>query len=583
MPRRTHGLVSRHGRHKQASVNLNAAGLELIGDDVSANPAFAVRKLSATSSQNAVNLISYWTDCAAEPQCNAGFTLWTTGHGKVYDADKGVYTGDGCHGGGKGFNRGLCVESDVQAVNCQWYGKAKGCSQTCPAGTILLAQNTHISGASTGCKTGHFSSYCCEEIYTNSLAVCPQTNVNNALTGGLGVVRKDATSVRLLKDAPDLSTFQECFWAIVGFLSLVAAGNYLVNNIPGHWNANGQFQPQHNRIYPASVTSQACTTTTTSHTTITTLTSSPKTVTCDGNRYPQACAHYSSVIDLHQYSTLICPVNKLVSRTATSTWNEQHVNAWRSWVPNLPARYNWNHCDRHEYPPFAYVERTGSPYTQWIRLLPSSENRGGGPITSSTCTEIVSTIYTLNGLVMEFTNVQGYSMSDNPCLPVVITDDPGFALFTNDPWYVAVQQQHNSAAYALPPVAALTQGKTAPRIGRNIAKRESSDFWVVDEGNSSRQATPEEVFEDMGLIRCESTDCEKELKEMGLLRDHGHDRDASDTTSSAPVVLTTPLEATPGSRTDSRKVVVPSQPIETGRGARNHLERHRRSGTSHHH
>ncbi|RAK75242.1 putative class V chitinase, partial [Aspergillus fijiensis CBS 313.89] len=111
---------------KQASVNLNAAGLELIGDDVSANPAFAVRKLSATSSQNAVNLVSYWTDCAAEPQCNAGFTLWTTGHGKVYDADKGVYTGDGCHGGGKGFNRGLCVESDVQAVNCQWYGKAKG-------------------------------------------------------------------------------------------------------------------------------------------------------------------------------------------------------------------------------------------------------------------------------------------------------------------------------------------------------------------------------------------------------------------------------------------------------------------------
>ncbi|KAL6228911.1 hypothetical protein BDW75DRAFT_246204 [Aspergillus navahoensis] len=534
---------------KAAVVSLNAGGLELIGDSVTSNPSYAISKLSTTSSQNSVNLLAYWTNCSPNPQCNAGYSLWTLGHGKVYDADKGIYTADGCHGGGNGFNRGLCVESDVQGINCQWYGKPKGCSQTCPSGTILLSKNTHVGGAKSGCKSGHFSSYCCESITTNILDTCPQSNANNALTGGLGIIRKDASSVELFKDDSSITTIQECATLLAGFLALVATASFILNIIPGHWSSNGIFTPIANLAYPQAA-KKVCTTTTTTHTTITTLLpAAPSHVTCDGDKYPQACGHYSSVIYQNGYATLTCPVDKMKNRKAPGVWSKQHIEVWRYWVPHLPKSEGQDKCNRDEYPPFAFMEATGG-YNQWIRFLPATQNQKagqlwkkvcakndketkteGGPIVSSTCTEVVSTIYSVGAMVMHFTNVASDYISANPCLPE-ITDDPGFALETNDPWYAAnILKGYNSAAYKKAPVAALTRGKTAPRFW-STAKRWTGldqdgpldlDFdpedMVIDEGNISRRATPGEIYEELNMIKCESDDCKQELEAVGLSYD----------------------------------------------------------------
>lgn len=67
-------------------VNVATSGLSTIGDDVSSNPTYALKKVEAASVQNTVGLVTYWSDCAAQPSCNDGFNMETTGHGKVYDA-----------------------------------------------------------------------------------------------------------------------------------------------------------------------------------------------------------------------------------------------------------------------------------------------------------------------------------------------------------------------------------------------------------------------------------------------------------------------------------------------------------------
>lgn len=102
----------------------------------------------------------------------------------------------GCHGGGTGYNRAFCVESDVQLNNCFWVGTPKDCKQTCPSGMILLTQNTHIAGFKTGCKNGNFSSFCCESITANSLISCGRSNIDNLLTGGLGIQRKSVEEIQ---------------------------------------------------------------------------------------------------------------------------------------------------------------------------------------------------------------------------------------------------------------------------------------------------------------------------------------------------------------------------------------------------
>ncbi|KAJ5538234.1 hypothetical protein N7494_007713 [Penicillium frequentans] len=587
---------------KEALVDLSTSGLKLLGDDVSSNPSYALDKLSAISSQNSVNLYSYWTACSAAPQCNAGYSQWTLGHGKVYDADKGIYTADGCHGGGNGYNRALCVEADVTGVNCKWYGKPGGCSQTCPSGTILLAQNTHVGGAKSGCKSGHFSSYCCESITTNIIDDCPQSNANSIFTGGQGIIRKDASSVQLYKDDSSLSTLTECLFPLAAFTLFVLGAGYIMNSIPGQWSSSGLFTPQSNRAYPAAAVARPCTETVTIHTTVTSVTSSPSTVTCDGDKYPQACAHYSSVSYWNRYSTLRCPVDKMSKRKLPDVWSKEHLRSWLLWVPPFAKSLGVDKCNRDEYPPLAFMESTGTTYTQWLRFVPESQNKGagqlwknicndfkketkleGGPITSSTCTEIKSTVYTVNAMVMHFTNMPYDDLlADNPCLPE-ITHDYGFALMTNDRWYgVNYLQGHDSAAYAMDPEAALTQGLKPPRkkpakrsLGYGIDEPISFDFnpedIILDEGNSSRRVTPEELYE-LGLLKCESDNCVKEREALEIPYD-----EQDDAKIDMPLLATTSESAstTSGLPTDSRNSARAAYPVETGKSS-SHLKHGRR-------
>ena len=67
----------------ESSNNLNLNGLREIGDAVDTNPIYARQKLAATYAQNTINLLTFWTDCSANPTCPDGFKILTTGHGKV--------------------------------------------------------------------------------------------------------------------------------------------------------------------------------------------------------------------------------------------------------------------------------------------------------------------------------------------------------------------------------------------------------------------------------------------------------------------------------------------------------------------
>lgn len=63
--------------------NLNLNVLRNIGDPVDSNPLYARHKLGATTEQNSVSLLTFWTDCSSNPTCPEGFKALATGHGKV--------------------------------------------------------------------------------------------------------------------------------------------------------------------------------------------------------------------------------------------------------------------------------------------------------------------------------------------------------------------------------------------------------------------------------------------------------------------------------------------------------------------
>lgn len=279
------------------------------------------------------------------------------------------------------------------------------------------------------------------------------------LSGGLGTTIDDVTSVQRYKDDPTLETEIECLAATIGYLALIGTANYILNRLPGYWQYIPQlgtfWRPISNLVYPQPAP-QVCTTTVTSTQKETRVTNNPKITTCDGNKYPQACRHYSSVINVNQgLDTLVCPVESIEGskRPITKVWNGEHNQAWLYWVPHLPGykpgpKFGYtDKCNRDEYPPFAFLEADGANYAQWIRFLPGSENQGagqlwkgvcktpksqvnpvqGGPINDKTCTEITSITYTVNAFVMSFTNIPAGDdgLAANPCLPE-ITDDPGW-------------------------------------------------------------------------------------------------------------------------------------------------------------
>jgi chitinase len=116
-------------------------------------------------------------------------------------------------------------------------------------------------------------------------------------------------------------------------------------------------------------------------------------------------------------------------------------------------------------------------------------------------------------------------ITQNPCWPSTLVPDPGFALLLQDPWYNlhANDRLEGQYYYSEPPGPFYTQGKV-PRFGYN--KRDGlvdmdgenvdPDEIIVNEGNSTRKATDEELLERFGYLRCADGDCAAEREALGL-------------------------------------------------------------------
>ena len=115
----------------------------------------------------------------------------------------------------------------------------------------------------------------------------------------------------------------------------------------------------------------------------------------------------------------------------------------------------------------------------------------------------------------------GDGLEANPCWPERLLQDPGFALLTDDPYYLAHLDAsvyaHNNYPDQIP--QNMLKGNS-PQPG--YRKRDSNqhtldpDNWVYSDGNSSRPVTEEELNQVLGIERCSSGDCEKEMHKLGV-------------------------------------------------------------------
>ncbi|MCJ1394843.1 hypothetical protein MMC18_007723 [Xylographa bjoerkii] len=566
----------------EAQSNLALGPLRAIdGDQVDQNPAYARAKLAAAVVSNNIQLITFWTRCSQfAPICGVGFKTLTWGRGNIFDADG--LSASACQYAG-GFRRALCIESNVEIGDCQWFGTPSACLQGCPPGYEQVARNSQPEGR-INCQPGHFASYCCRGLYVlqSNAQVCPTTYNSIQLSGGLS--SRSANGLLILRDSPyaltpesglgDIGTTEECGYqaggVIIGgpggFISNIGAvqalpGGALPNILTGDWvqdpNYSGRyvFQLVNNAPYPTSIstgTQVSCTATSTVTSTTYTY-HSTITKSCDGSKYPQACQHYSSVMRAvpglgTQQSCTYPLLPASIPRPEVSAWNAQHAKDWISWIPYFRGTQI---CQRDEYPPALFLQGSRGA---WIRYLPQSQNAGAGQLwrklcdtappsssninagetASGVCYSSMTLTISLKVMDMQFTNMPNQAddgIDVNPCYPMLIASDPGFALLTDDVWYGAqphLQFSHYTTLYSASPPATLTVGKGSPprtsRSGvpfkRDLALQEAvftdPDNIVVDTGNSSRRPDMAELWQHFGLLRCGDQDCAKEKEVLNV-------------------------------------------------------------------
>ncbi|KAL2755812.1 glycoside hydrolase family 18 protein [Sodiomyces alcalophilus JCM 7366] len=306
---------------------------------------------------------------------------------------------------------------------------------------------------------------------------------------------------------------------------------------------------------PDTVTT--CTNTTTVHTTTTT--STTVTRTCDASKWPQACHHYNSVArnmwassqnPANGQNELLCPHIKPTSRRSLpDMWNVQH-EGWKSWLPKAPPGVRRG-CERDEFP---FIRFYGYPgiTTQYLRVLPGPQNGAAGivlvqrvcsntmPSTVSTkditadpsqnCYLTIETKRTQIVLSISYSNwdddwdntvIWDDMLRQNECLPSLNFNDQGFALMTDDPWYTTGSGSAGVPYdYRLEPPLSVIQGVTPHRVvNSNIRFSEEDGLGIVEDRNSSRKATPEELMEHLGILPCLSPNCRDEKAALGLDED----------------------------------------------------------------
>ena len=324
----------------------------------------------------------------------------------------------------------------------------------------------------------------------------------------------------------------------------VLAGHvFPIQRLPGHGSTDPEFMNS-----AAGNKRNRCLRATTSYETTTNHVLSTTTRTCSGNRHSQACFHYQSVIREHpDYGRLTCPYSKAfpAPRPAVALWDDQHNGNWITGWMQQPGLF----CQRDEYPPADIWQDRGGQ--QWIRFIPRADNVGAGAaLFGGLCsdparshlvnersirdwqqgnrkTELWSrtVAVTRSVLVLNFANMQPWAddgIPNNPCYPSTLVDDPGFALLWDDQWYDRPLPRNffPTTSYAQPPGPRVTRGKQ--RKSGYFEKRivESNqlhpDEIFFDDGNFTRQATDQELFEKFHLIRCKHEDCASERKVLGI-------------------------------------------------------------------
>lgn len=257
----------------------------------------------------------------------------------------------------------------------------------------------------------------------------------------------------------------------------------------------------------------------------------------------QACLHYSSVISRRPaLKRLTCDGKDGINiREVRNAYSTDHKTEWINGHMQGGVV-----CERDEFPPAVIWQ--GRDRNVWIRLQPASHNNQAGKMFMGVCDDKVETrtvkrlrqrVVCNNGQVieswdhtkhpqlqvfsLEFSNMPGNivdaGITANPCWPKDLVDDPGFALMTNDPWYNRAAnrpRKRHTANYGNPDYAGLgyPPGPAAVKLKRDL------DFGpedlYVDEGNSSRLPTEEELRTEFGLVRCQGEDCEPEMKQLGF-------------------------------------------------------------------
>ncbi|KAI0546598.1 hypothetical protein F4679DRAFT_409115 [Xylaria curta] len=268
--------------------------------------------------------------------------------------------------------------------------------------------------------------------------------------------------------------------------------------------------------------------------------------TCDYNEYSQACLHYSSVISRRPALTsLTCvnarPIQLGDIREVRNEYSRNHNTIWVNGWMRAPGV----DCERDEFPPAAIWQARDR--NVWIRFSPGDENGRAGSLfrlcppqvsisTVSRATmdhieiacqgrntevwsETVQLIDTV--LNLHFTNMPNnladQGLTANPCWPETLVDDPGFALNFNDPWYQRVAnrpRQMFRQYYPMPPGPQFTNNKIN-QPGWDKRDIQPEDIYV-DQGNTSRRITEEELLEDFGLLKCADKECSRELDALGV-------------------------------------------------------------------
>ena len=269
---------------------------------------------------------------------------------------------------------------------------------------------------------------------------------------------------------------------------------------------------------------------------------------CNGANYPQACLHYSSVIAVQPNigSRLTCTTKALrAPRPIPDIWsNPRNGQHHASWITGWMQSFGVN-CERDEFPPAIIWQ--GRDDDQWIRFLPGSQNGGAGQLFNGICDDTprshttnermvdsgmqdcrpweswTRTIWTtFSVLDLQFDLMPGlanYGLAENPCYPLTLVNDPGFALLYEDPYYIARPNDYSYAEdyYPDPPPAAVTQGKQRlPGYNRKRSSQINPNDIVVVDGNSTRKATHQELFENFAIVKCLGDDCAAAKEAFGI-------------------------------------------------------------------